>query len=543
MPVAIYTTYVQRRKDEGGAEGSGKNGDPLRHAAYYPLCDYSPELAAIRAAAAIGARPRFIDLTFPEMVESGRHLGEGRAQSLLEERHLAHSEILRETCRRVGARDPDDLWDQLYELDHDHRDTARFFQDVLGYCALARRDYNPAMLQLDGCAAREAAMAAAVAEEAGRVVVVTGGFHTVALPGAAPALPGRVEVDPKDALVTLMRYGFEQLDRLNGYASGMPAPEFYQRTWEEKPVTGLIVELAREARRRNIGVSVADEIAALEQVRRLAALRGPFPAVARGLAGRHPLGVHQGFRRHGGPADSRPGQKAPGRRSGGKRASRGRRSSPGRGLPADRVGAQGRARPDRCPRSFPRPLPQRPRPSAQPVLPPLAVPGCPVRRVGGRARLRDRSAARAHQGSLEVPLESRDRIDAHRAVAVRIDARGSGGRSGARAVRGGRNRGARAAAPMARRGCCWRPAGWACIATPPSCSSARRDWWPRTGRSSRWSGRSSRSWCCTSRASRSKPITWPASSSWPAPPTRGPATCFPVWPGPRSLMKRKYWTH
>ena len=293
--------------DEGGAEGSGKNGDPLRHAAYYPLCDYSPELAAIRAAAAIGARPRFIDLTFPEMVESGRHLGEGRAQSLLEERHLAHSEILRETCRRVGARDPDDLWDQLYELDHDHRDTARFFQDVLGYCALARRDYNPAMLQLDGCAAREAAMAAAVAEEAGRVVVVTGGFHTVALPGAAPALPGRVEVDPKDALVTLMRYGFEQLDRLNGYASGMPAPEFYQRTWEEKPVTGLIVELAREARRRNIGVSVADEIAALEQVRRLAALRGPFPAVARGLAGRHPLGVHQRFRRYGGPADSRPG--------------------------------------------------------------------------------------------------------------------------------------------------------------------------------------------------------------------------------------------
>ena len=130
------------------------------------------------------------------------------------------------------------------------------------------------MLQLDGCAAREAAMAAAVAEEPGRVVVVTGGFHTVALPAVAPALPAPVKADPKDALVSLMRYGFEQLDRLNGYASGMPAPEFYQRTWDEKPVAGLLVELAREARRRNIAVSVADEIAALEQVRRLAALRG-----------------------------------------------------------------------------------------------------------------------------------------------------------------------------------------------------------------------------------------------------------------------------
>src|SRR5208283_5105046 len=115
---------------------------------------------------------------------------------------------------------------------HNHRDTALFFQEVLGYCALARQAYSQAMLECDGCAAREAAMAAAVAEEAGRVLVVTGGFHTVALPGAVPALPGRVKVEPKDALVTLMRYGFEQLDRLNGYASGMPAPEFYQRTWE-----------------------------------------------------------------------------------------------------------------------------------------------------------------------------------------------------------------------------------------------------------------------------------------------------------------------
>ncbi len=224
MPVAIYTTYVQRRADDDRAPGEPGRREPIRHAAYYPLCDYSPELAAIRAAAAVQACTRFIDLTFPEMVESGRTLDEGRAHSLLEERHLAHSEVLRETCRRVGARDPDDLWDQLYELDHDRRDPVGFFQGVVGYCALARRNYSPAMLELDGCAAREAAMAAAVAEEPGRVVVVTGGFHTVALPGVAPAMPALVKVDPKDALVSLMRYGFEQLDRLNGYASGMPAP-------------------------------------------------------------------------------------------------------------------------------------------------------------------------------------------------------------------------------------------------------------------------------------------------------------------------------
>lgn len=126
MPVAIYTTYVQRQADNDRPPGEPRRLEPLRHAAYYPLCDYSPELAAIRAALAIQASTRFIDLTFPEMMESGRLLEEGRAQSLLEERHLAHSEVLLETCRRVGARDPDDLWDQLYELDHDRRDPAPF---------------------------------------------------------------------------------------------------------------------------------------------------------------------------------------------------------------------------------------------------------------------------------------------------------------------------------------------------------------------------------------------------------------------------------
>jgi hypothetical protein len=266
MPVAIYTTYVRRVE--------GVDLGPLRHAAYYPLCDYSPELVAIRAAAEVGARARFIDLSYPEMVLAGRADGDAKALSLLEERHLAHSALVWETCRRVGARDPDDLWDHLFEVDGDRRDPPTFFRDVLAYCALARRDYTPEMLAADGTDAREAAMAAAVAEETGRVVVVTGGFHTVALPAATPAMPRPSKVDPADALVALMRYGFEQLDRLNGYASGMPAPEFYQRMWEGQELAAIVVELARTCRQRRIGTSVADEIAALEHARRLAGLRG-----------------------------------------------------------------------------------------------------------------------------------------------------------------------------------------------------------------------------------------------------------------------------
>ncbi len=265
LPVAVFTTFVQRIEGDIG---------PIRHSAYYPLCDYSPELAAIRAAAAVGARARFVDLTFPEMVLAGREHGGSKPLSLLEDHYLAHSRLLRETCERTGARDPDDLWDHLYEVDYEQRDTATFMRDVLAYCALARRDYTPEMLAAEGCDTREAAMAAAVEEEKGRVVVVTGGFHTLALPTTSPALPRPVKVAPADALVALMRYGFEQLDRLNGYASGMPAPEFYQRRWEGKDAASLVVELARACRKRWSGASSAEAIAALEQSRRLAQLRG-----------------------------------------------------------------------------------------------------------------------------------------------------------------------------------------------------------------------------------------------------------------------------
>jgi hypothetical protein len=270
MPVAIYTTYVQRR----GAEL------PLRHGAYYPLCDYSPELAAIRAAEEVDAEVRFIDLTYPEMVQCEQSRGDERLRNLFEENRLQHSRLLRIACDRSGVRDPDELWDHLYEVDYQETDVAIFVRNVLAYCALARHDCTPEMLAADGCAAREAAMAAAIAKAKGKVVVVTGGFHTVALPTTEPRMPKTPKPADGDAQVVLMRYSFEQLDRLNGYASGLPSPEYYQRLWEGRDPAELIVALARECREQRAMVSPADEIAALHQARQLARFRG-HPLLAR----------------------------------------------------------------------------------------------------------------------------------------------------------------------------------------------------------------------------------------------------------------------
>src|SRR6202008_2346516 len=97
---------------------------------------------------------------------------------------------------------------------------------------------------------------------------------------ARPALPDPVAFAPEDAQVVLMRYGFEQLDRLNGYASGIPSPEFYQRLWEGQDPAALLVELGRACRKKDPGsASAADAIAALQQCRQLARFRGhPRPS-------------------------------------------------------------------------------------------------------------------------------------------------------------------------------------------------------------------------------------------------------------------------
>lgn len=263
-PVALYTTFRERPADQ----------PPRHHAAYYPLCDYSPEWVAIRTGLAAGLAVKFIDLTYPEMVRSGRSDDE-HASSLQAEAHLRHSAFLKAAAARTGTRDPDDLWDHLFETDFRIREPADFFRGVLAYCTCARAGEGDEALAADGTTTREGCMAAAVAKEKGRVVVVTGGIHTVALPSTAPCAPPPVRLrSGEESGVTLMRYQFDLLDRLNGYAAGMPAPEFYQRIWDEVEAADTLVALARELRGDGAEPSPAETVTAVVQMGRLARLRG-----------------------------------------------------------------------------------------------------------------------------------------------------------------------------------------------------------------------------------------------------------------------------
>lgn len=304
-PVALYFSFADRTlferlglPPELGVPADGPGAVP-RASAWVPFAASSPEWVALRAASRTGARVRFIDLDWPETVLVRRVAppggdGDGRAESLAADPHLRHSALLAELGRRFRCRDPDELWDHLFEAVD--LETADFVDRVVGYCAIARWAWDDARLEADGTVAREAAMAAAIREEKAReregpVLVVTGGFHTVALPAAVAAAtprPPRPPIDPDDADVWLVPFTEDRLDALAGYASGMPNPGYYDRMWRARDREGggdagggamvaeLLVEVARLSRERGLpsALSTADAIAAVGQARSLASLRG-----------------------------------------------------------------------------------------------------------------------------------------------------------------------------------------------------------------------------------------------------------------------------
>ncbi len=307
-PFAIYTSFARNEAEANMDQFSAKTSamfGPPRHAAYYPFCDYSPELVGLRVGTEIGATLRFIDLDYPDQIiaeqDALKESGAPRVESLLAEGHFKRSRYLRTLARRAGCRDHNDLWDHLFETrlnaagKTDQRSVEKFIHDVAAWCHFARADTTNKELEADGTLAREAAMASAIKDELEKgteqIVVVTGGFHTVVLPqlvSTARKTASRKDRRKDDGtLDCLIRYSFEQLDALNGYSAGMPSPFYYDQLWHstaQEDTAGvfaglsarILVELGQLTRRKKLAVSLspADEIAALEQCRRLAAIRG-----------------------------------------------------------------------------------------------------------------------------------------------------------------------------------------------------------------------------------------------------------------------------
>ncbi|MCM1305409.1 MAG: DUF5682 family protein, partial [Butyrivibrio sp.] len=260
---------------------------------------------------------------------------------------LSRNEYLKQLCEKTGLRSFDEFWEKYFELNGLAQEDEEWFSNLLTYCALARENTRQETLEEEGCLARERYMAERIREYAeaavpgqDTVLVVTGGFHTPALKAlltgknaetvagnagmtvksaetvaenagtmaknaeamaadagttaehpatgltaAVGKRPDTAKVPVKDQGVYLMPYSMEAADALNGYASGMPFPGFYQKIWEaleegntDAPYGGavldLIVSSGKETRRKEGYLSTYDEICACSMAKGLAALRG-----------------------------------------------------------------------------------------------------------------------------------------------------------------------------------------------------------------------------------------------------------------------------
>ena len=294
-PVALYYFY----KDTKGLLSEEKED----YKCYYPFLDCSPELVALREAEQRKIPAKFIDLPYGEILigtEENRGIRTEREKQTYNDDYLLfrsrYLELLRE---KTGLRSFEELWEKYFEIGGLFLSTRDFIRQMGNYCRLSREHTPREELEEDGSLLRERYMAEQIAEASRtykRILVVTGGFHTYGILGflkqekdalcyqGEPVKLHRLE--KQDQGVYPLAYSMEAADALNGYASGMQSPGFYQLVWErllesgtpegayKEAVLHQLVSAGRQARRKKESLSSYDVICALSMAEGLSALRG-----------------------------------------------------------------------------------------------------------------------------------------------------------------------------------------------------------------------------------------------------------------------------
>ena len=314
-PFAVYYSYY----DKAGQLSEEKE----HYKCYYPFLDYSPELSALKAADELGLSASFMDLSYGNILaasKEGAGLRKKEEKNTYNDDHLlSRNAFVKRLCEKANLRSFDEFWEKYFEIDGIYKDSDVWFSDLLLYCRQVRENTPEDVIRDEGSLAREAHMADVILQTAAgnfsgtelssgvkeklseirksadtplRILAVTGGFHTPALSVLLQEISESRQTDRKmrkkiksqNQNVYLMPYSMEATDALNGYASGMPYPAFYQKVWErfsEEPdncyrltVLDFLVRCGKEVRKKEGNLSTYDEICAVQMADGLSSLRG-----------------------------------------------------------------------------------------------------------------------------------------------------------------------------------------------------------------------------------------------------------------------------
>jgi hypothetical protein len=286
-PFTIFSSYVDR-DNQFGQNGvlSPSEGMPARFRGWWPMVDYAPEYAALKAGKEVGAKLAFIDAPLLATIPY-HHVPKHEGAQMINDRHLAESAYFEALRARQRRRSFEEFWNANFEVSSQLLSSTAFMKTVLTFAHCARLsgggDGAGGGLEHDGTLMREANMRhhidACLKEfPEGRVMVVTGAFHSVALPFTKGQ---RIKLKADKNLETMLTaHSFQALATLYELNK---LPAYGQIVWDnvknDSPepwnaaAIQLLIEIMRKAREAKEGVSTADSVGAYHVARNLAVLR------------------------------------------------------------------------------------------------------------------------------------------------------------------------------------------------------------------------------------------------------------------------------
>lgn len=288
-PLAIYYSF----KDIKGKIGE-KNET---YNCYYPMLEYSPELVCIREGAKHDIPVEFIDLSYAgRLLNTKEDEGlrkKGEKVSINEDYLVSQNEFITQLYTQYNCRNFDEFWEKIFEIEGLNLSTTEFVDRFNSYTFLLREMSKKSEQNLDGTFIREGFMAKKIKiamQKYEKILVVTGGFHTYGLIENSTKTYKDLDenkfakneiIDGEEAYI--MPFSMEETDAINGYASGMVSPAFYQKVWHmmqksknnaySKTVFGIILEVAKESKNKNYQITLPDVKSAYEMAINLAYLR------------------------------------------------------------------------------------------------------------------------------------------------------------------------------------------------------------------------------------------------------------------------------
>lgn len=282
-PFSLLSTWLDKKDEHGLAGTLTPSPDvPVRFRGWWPFVAYSPEYVALKAGAACGAELAFVDAPLPATIPYDQ-ARRGAPSAVVRDRHLAENAYYEALRRKGRRRSFDELWDATFEVTGLASDTLAFLESVLTFAWCVRHVGSVDGLEQDGTLMREAHMRWHVDEARKRhdgwIVVVTGAFHSVALPWTKRKR-AKKKADRYTSTL-LCAHSYPALARLYGQNR---QPGYGDAVWaaveegRERPfdtaTSGLLVEVMREARAEGLPVSTADAVGAWTVAGNLARLRG-----------------------------------------------------------------------------------------------------------------------------------------------------------------------------------------------------------------------------------------------------------------------------